>query len=207
MIFGLIGYKGSGKTTVFEEMQRQMPSLREIQLAKKLKDVCAQVFGIPRWLMDDSKEKEKHLVKPRIIEDYHLLHLAAHYKLKSLSSEHIGTILHSPREVMAYVGSEILRGQDPDIHLTWAMRDKPKGSCYVVTDIRYPNELAFFNKPHNFTGIYVARRLAEEGQHEHMSEQHVADLKRKCHLILDNNGTKNDLYNQVANLLINFKPY
>lgn len=57
---GLVGYKQSGKTTVLNHLKKNYKA-KEIMLAGHLKDVCSEVFDIPRDHFDDQNIKEEPL--------------------------------------------------------------------------------------------------------------------------------------------------
>lgn len=57
VVIGLVGLKGSGKTTALNAIS-ELYDVQEIQLAKHLKDVCAEVFSIERDHLDNQDYKE-----------------------------------------------------------------------------------------------------------------------------------------------------
>jgi hypothetical protein len=106
---------------------------------------------------------------------------------------HVGKVFFTPRQVAQYVGSEILRTLDEDIHCKGLMASAPDCEILVVTDIRFPNELEFFkNQGVSFIPAYVHNGLAEAraARDTHQSESHLASLAASCgHTLIDNNST------------------
>jgi len=203
IIIFLTGSKGSGKTTTFNILKELCPDIIEIQLAKKLKDTCAEVFKINRNLFDDPVLKEVTFVTPIDLDLFSLDRIANIYNLKvPLKNilKHEGKKLYTPRHLLQYIGTEVLREQDNAIHCEWATRDLPEEGIFVVTDGRFVDEFHYFKNKFKFTFFpyYINRECAEKkaATDMHASEQNIKYLKEKCKLI-DNNGTLSLLFNNV----------
>ena len=65
----------------------------------------------------------------------------------------------------------------------------PAGCGFIITDVRFPNELQFI-RDHGMGCIYVHRPSVVDGSPElqHESETHLADIRRGCDLVIENNG-------------------
>ncbi len=207
MVIGLIGAKGAGKTTAFEVI-KELGDVQEITLASKLKDVCSQVFNIPRFHFDSHKYKEKELANPVYLDATAVMDLFAEYDINPGKMEgasegtvrafydeyvrpHVGKVLHTPRQVAQYVGTEVLRAYKDDIHCTAAVAGVSK-SVGVVTDLRFPNEMAFFSSRYpNFIPVYIANMKAEiaAGSDTHASEAHLKDLAAQADFKITNNDS------------------
>lgn len=191
-VIGLLGAKGSGKTTAFQVISGTW-DVQEITLAGKLKSVSAEVFGIPRDHFDSHDFKEKELENPAFLSKDNLTQI---YKAYDFAIDfdkdirpHIGTYLESPRKIAQYIGSEILRAKQSDVHCTSSVKDitKPVG---IVTDIRFPNEYDFFkNQYPDFHFVYIQNMGAEShaGKDSHVSEKYLKDLIKRADAVLTNN--------------------
>jgi hypothetical protein len=198
-IIALTGVKFSGKTTAFNFLKEIMPSqspLIEIQLAKKLKDECSRVFKIERNLFDDSKLKEVSLEMPIYLSATDLTDLIRSYGVEpdydTHVRPHVGMVLESPRRVAQYIGTEVLRTVNEDIHCMGATMNLPENGTFVVTDMRFPNEFNFFNKNYGecFHPFYIQNNQAElaGAQDMHPSERMVLVTAKRCKMIPNNSS-------------------
>jgi hypothetical protein len=198
IVIGLIGAKGAGKTTAFNAI-KSLFDVQEITLAAKLKDVCAKAFNIPRDWFDSHDFKEKDLEDPVFLNRENLTVVWTSYGVKDVTGEfydkfirpHVGKILYTPRQVAQYIGTEVLRSYEPDIHCLEAARAVEK-QVGVVTDMRFPNEFDFFAKNYvKFYPIYISNVGAEvaAGKDTHASEAHLKDLARRAFKAIPNNSS------------------
>lgn len=191
--FGLVGYKGSGKDTLYETLDRAYPNrLHRVALADPLKRVCSEVFNIDLNDFNDRDKKEKPFEKPIFIDEGQVKEI---YKLYDISYyhmgyvwKHIGTNLYTPRHVAQYVGTEILRDLDVNIHLKTAVKNMPENKITVITDVRFPNEAEFFRQQLGslFQLVHITReetdRIAEKDLHESESYVKVIGSSADIHI-------------------------
>jgi len=212
-IVAFCGVKRSGKTTAYESIKSNYPNVREITLAKKIKDVCSEIFDMDRESFDDQKLKEKKLETPFFLEESHLNAILKAYGLEENVQytyfqnirPHIGKVCYSRRELLQYVGTEVLRTVDSDIHCKAAIQDIPEDGLFIVTDLRFPNELKFFkNLNFEFYPFYIKREAAEVValKDKHPSEQLVFETAKGCIEIL-NNSDLLDFQIRVVELIRN----
>lgn len=208
VVIGLVGTKGSGKTTAFKLMQELKAGTTEIMLANKLKQVCSEVFGIPRISFEDAAVKEKELNDFITLNEKNVSEVIKRFK-KEIDYDkhirpHIGKILISPRQIAQYIGTEVLRNVSEDIHCEGAVQDLVQAPLFVVTDIRFWNEYNFFNKNQDlaFFPVYISNYAAEAkaASDKHPSEAYVLEIAKKCERI-DNNGSMQDFKSKVTELL------
>lgn len=210
ILIALIGAKGAGKTTAFNSI-KELVDVQEITLASKLKDVCAQVFNIPREHFDSHQFKEKEMEDPVFLtpEKVRAVFLeysntiartfTGHSKTNdrlpdSYVRSHVGKVLISPRQVAQYIGTEVLRNFYEDIHCIEAMANVTK-NIGVVTDMRFPNEFNYFAGQFvNYHPIYIQNVGAEvqAGKDTHASEAHLPWLAKRAAVTIQNNGSIND---------------
>lgn len=214
-VIGLIGAKAAGKTTAAKIMRDLGLHIIEITLADKLKNVCAEVFEVPRDWFDFHNFKEKELEVPRYLTREILIQIFTSYDLltnpdfSKYLRPHIGKVLFTPRQIAQYVGTEVLRSVDPDIHCTSAVK-AAAGTTYteesisVITDMRFPNEFEFFKKSDEFYPIYIKNTAAEgvSGGDAHASEAHLKTLALKANKV-ENESSLEIFKKNLQNLLIN----
>lgn len=216
-IIGLAGVKTSGKSTVAKIIEQAMPNqnVAESALADKLKNVCAQVFSVPRESFDRQDLKEvpfidgsKILTAEKINETLELFNISESERTRLLDVYEkngvTGTKLETPRRIAQIVGSQVLRETgNEDIHCENV--ELPDGHVVIISDLRFPNEFNYFNDSDEFDFIpfYIQRDEAERQvtADSHISETSVFLFCDKC-AKLDNNGTIEDLSAQVWSKLL-----
>lgn len=208
-VIGLVGPKQSGKSTAVEYLQEKYPNLIELKLAGKLKESCSKAFNIPEEHFESQNLKEvvftRHIELNRpqintILKEFGLCTTLNFYKYQ----HHIGVQLTSPRHILQYVGTELLRSvAGPDVHIE-SLNLEP-GNMYVISDIRFENELTYFKRHEmiEFLPLYITRDNAERTANfsNHASEVNVPLLKKRC-VNITNNGTldqfKQNLLTEVS---------
>jgi ABC-type oligopeptide transport system ATPase subunit len=125
MIVGLVGFIGSGKSTVASGLVRDH-GFTEIAFADTLKDVCSLTFDWPRDLLQGDTAAAR---KWRETED-------------KWWAEKLARPGFSPRQAMQILGTEVMRGGFDDN--IWILSVERKIASapgnIVVTDCRFPNE-------------------------------------------------------------------
>lgn len=208
-VIGFSGQKQSGKSTACKMLASLNPEIIEVSLAAKLKQVCATTFDLSLASMDSNLQKEMEFDPPIYMEDYHILSILEAYKNEIDGKEvnirpHIGKIFYTRRQILQYVGTELLRSIDAEIHtkaLYLRMQQFPEAS-YVISDIRFPNEFDFFKEKYGnlFECYYINNKLAElkASKDTHASELLVKETMKKCEVI-ENNTSLNDYENLILN--------
>ncbi len=222
-VIGLIGAKGSGKSTFANIVCNNRPTAMQGALADRLKTVTAELTGFIRDDFDDPARKEKPYKARRDAtgRSYYVV-LTADQVANALIrfglipshenvAPHVGRMLFTPRQAAQYIGTEVLRAVDPEVHCKGLILTletaHPKPEILLVTDVRFPNELEFFSRfEGQFHPVYIANRwkeaLAVGDAHE--SERHVMDLAKHC-VKIDNNGTIEELEAKAVEFLKGLK--
>lgn len=206
IVIALIGAKGAGKTTAFNAMQ-DLLDVQEITLASKLKDVSSEVFNVPRIHFDSHAFKEKDLEDPVFLTAENVSQVFEKYDLKPNFDKyirpHIGKVLHTPRQIAQYIGTEVLRTYNPDIHCDEAVK-RVTNRVGVVTDMRFPNEYSYFKEKYpKFYPIYINNIGAEvaASKDTHASEAYLKDLAKKAVKTLPNNSSIKEFQESVRKYL------
>ncbi len=182
LIIGLTGVKTSGKSTAFNIVQETFKNhpFTEIQLAKKLKDVCSKIFYIPRDHMDNQEFKEKEFENgPKEMHisdiDMALYDFGLKHNFEQHILPHIGKEIVTPRHAAQYLGSEVIRDVCPLIHAINAKNEfKKSGSKFgIVTDIRFWDEYNFFLQQDDIDFVLV--NINNPGAESRLTDTHASE--------------------------------
>jgi hypothetical protein len=202
MIIGVCGFIGSGKDTIADYLTNFHEFRRE-SFASSLKDAVAAVFGWDRILLEGRTKQAREWREQR----------------DEWWSTRLGMEI-TPRWVLQYWGTEVCRrGFHDDIWIA-SVENKLRNSQddIVISDCRFPNEIKSIK---NAGGIVVWVKRGELpnwyntalGANAgilpdqellkqigiHSSE--TAWVGTDFDAVLENNGSIDDLYNQVKNLV------
>lgn len=139
-LIGITGRAGAGKDTVVSELQARRPGIGRAAFADALKAECAAAFQCDLRLFTDPDLKERPARE-----------LGAVRCTEPGFARFLGTLEWfaelRPRTIMQQWG-DWRRAQDPDywVRMLAITVDTARGigfSTFVVTDVRYPNELAW----------------------------------------------------------------
>lgn len=213
---GIIAFcasKKSGKSTAFNFLKEMYSGqVEELALAGYLKEVCSKVFNIDMKYFLDQNLKEKELEEFVVIKGSHLDQVFKEFDvydyvksdLNKFYNPHRGKICVTPRELLQYIGTEVLHPVDPLVHVKKAINLKSKDKLTVVTDLRFKVEYEFFmeQKDFPFKAFYIDNNIAKEAamSDSHPSERQLFTFNQFCTRI-DNNGSLTDLKRQIGNLI------
>jgi hypothetical protein len=176
MLVGICGKAGSGKDTVGDHLIKEY-GFKKIALADPIKRLVKDVFALDDHTVYDREAREQPL-------------------------EQWGG--WSVRKLLQYIGTELFRENIDDsvwVKSLWFKIQNDKENNYVVTDVRFPNELKFFEDHggDDFTSIKVLREgcAGAVGLEGHASEAY--DLTTE--ISIENDGTMEELYNKVDGLM------
>lgn len=207
-IIAFCGSKGGGKSTsatILKELF-QGPT-EELAFAGHLKDVCSKVFSIDMKYFLDPALKEVELdtyivLSKENIEAVFKLFDIIDYTYDKHVRPHVGQVFDTPRQVLQYIGTEVLHPIDPLIHAKMTLKNKNPNVLTLITDLRFKQEFDFIKDQPNFIPVYVSNDKAESfaGTDGHKSERELQLFKHEC-TRLDNNGNLTDLRSNLTNLL------
>jgi hypothetical protein len=184
-IIGICGKKYHGKDTIANHLVDKYGYIR-IAFADPIKDICKIVFGLSyEQLNGNIKEKNDEYWKV------------------------------SPRQLMQFIGTDLFRnnmssimpeiGEDIWIHvLLKKISDellKNPHAKFVITDIRFENELYHITKLNGF--IIKVQRNNIINNDNHVSESYIDKLN--VDYIINNDDTIDDLNNKINELLNSYK--
>lgn len=196
IVIAFIGKAGSGKTTAATLLRGFRPEkYRIINFATPLKEACRQVFHLSEKQLNGSL-KDFQFLSPVKITGKHIDALSTYFFGKKATTyfkkKFIGRILFSPRDVLQFVGTDILRGRDGNIFLKFMEKEIDNKKIQLVADLRFKNEFDFFKKNKNiiFLPFFMNKSDIEtkSDTSTHTSEKELLDLKHNS-IQLYNNGT------------------
>jgi hypothetical protein len=203
-IIGVCGLIGSGKDTVADYLTN-FHEFRRDSFASALKDAVSAVFGWDRELLEGrtkSAREWREQVDPWWAARLNMPHL-------------------TPRWVLQYWGTEVCRRNFNDDIWIASLENKLRNSQddIVISDCRFPNEIATIKS----AGGIVVRvvRGAEPEWYKLALHANAGDIAASAVLtsynvhtsetawigtefdyIVDNNGTIDELYQQIKNLVL-----
>lgn len=205
-VIAFAGSKGAGKTTAFEALRQEFKNgLYELTLAGHLKKVCAEAFKIDESEFHDPVLKEAPLEDPIYIEAPQIDLIIRCFGYEPEYNDHIrpfvGTVVNTRRQLLQFIGTDVLHKVDKLIHVNYAAQSMPKDGLVVITDLRFLNEFDYFNDKHKdeFVPFYIKNHRAElaaEGD-THPSEKQLLLFRDKCEAI-DNNSDMVDFQKRVV---------
>ena len=207
MIIGFVGFIGSGKDTAADYLVN-FHGFRRDSFANTLKDAVAAVFGWDRVLLEGRTKEAREWREQR----------------DEWWSNRLGKDI-TPRHILQYWGTEVCRqGFHDDIWIA-SLENKMRktGDNIVISDVRFPNEIKSIKAaggkvvrvvrgadpewyqdawnvnqgPTNMSWSISKMRM--EQRKIHASE--TAWIGKGIDLEIDNNGSIDDLFSQIKNLV------
>jgi hypothetical protein len=209
MIIGVCGFIGSGKDTVADYLVN-LHHFRRESFANTLKDAVSAVFGWDRTMLEGRTKQAREWRE----------------QVDPWWAERLGIPHLTPRYILQQWGTEVCRKNFHDDIWIASLENKLRASTddIVISDCRFPNEIAAIKKaggivvrvvrgpepewydaavslnrgPNgNSTWALSGRRLEQLGVHA----SETSWVGTQFDVVLDNNGTLDDLYQQVKKLV------
>lgn len=208
MIIGVCGFIGSGKDTIADYLVN-IHQFRRESFANTLKDACAAVFGWDRTMLE-GRTKHSREWRDQIDEWW---------------SNRLGMAI-TPRWILQQWGTEVCRrGFHDDIWIA-SLENKLRTSQddVVISDCRFPNEIRAIRnqggivlrvirgpEPNWYDDAVCMNRGPERNLKWALAKDRVEKLQihasetawvgTEFDAVIDNNGTMDQLYQQVNDLL------
>lgn len=183
MIITLSGTKRSGKSTAAKILTSRY-NFTEIALADPLRYICSRVFEIPVDVFLSDELKEQPFSHPITLNSEYLGHIEAivenEWGYRIDEAAHVRFLQHecqaftNPRQILQYVGTELIRGEiDDNIFLELADRKikKIEGNV-VVSDVRFELEQNWA-KSKGALMVLIKRPSLELPKDNHVSENQL----------------------------------
>ena len=208
MIIGFVGFIGSGKDTAADYLVN-FHGFRRDSFANTLKDAVAAVFGWDRVLLEGRTTQAR----------------AWREEVDTWWADRLNMPKLTPRWVLQHWGTEVCRqGFHDDIWIASVENKMRKTSDnIVISDVRFPNEIAAIHNaggkvvrvvrgpdpewykdawnmnagPTNMSWAISKSRMEHRGIHA----SETAWIGKGIDIEVDNNGSIDDLYAQIKNLV------
>jgi len=206
MIIGINGKIGAGKDTVGTIIQGLLLTNKkkffEIKkFAGKMKQIASILTGIPVEKFEDQEFKECFLdVEWGTVQNIPLNSIPPFADMQF-------NVMMTVREFLQKLGTEAMRdGLHTNVWVNALFADYKKKSNWIITDMRFPNEMEAIVKRHGIT-IRVTRPDSKDGYKFfgdlHPSETALDDAKFDYEII--NDGSMEKLVKKVRKILIKEK--
>ncbi len=193
-IVSLSGRKGSGKGEIASLLVSQ--GFEKISFADTLKELVCELYNWDLQKLGFLDYKEERLKVPVTWDE------TTAEKLSSLIKPHFPVTCEEPktflsrREVLQYIGTDVLRKADSNFHIASLIKKIKPGKKYVLDDVRFLNELAAM-KQLDAICLYVIRP-SELEYSNHGSEIGVSRLDVPYTLV--NNVDKSKFIDAVSTM-------
>lgn len=208
-IMAFCGSKGAGKDTsanMIKELVTDGP-VETLAFAGHLKAVCSKVFNIEMKYFTDPSLKEVELDTYVVLGKDNIEAVFKAFDITEYTYDqhvrpHVGQVFDTPRQVLQYIGTEVLHPIDPLIHAKMTLKNKNPNALTLITDLRFQQEFDYVKNSPGFMAVYVANDKAESfaGSDGHKSEKELQLFKHEC-VRVDNNGSLTDLKVKLTALL------
>lgn len=215
MIIGLAGKAGAGKDTVALLLHNNY-GFSPLAFADNLKLLCRSVFKVNKKQCYDPEFKERKFATPIKFTPEAIEKICTYAEVKNgftVSEEqrfkmykYVGELktFKTPRELLQFIGTEILREIiDDEYHVKVVKSKMMEDQLYVITDARFENERTKVNEWEGKT-VYIERpsNKKDVGFKNHASENSLGQLT-DYDFVISNSGSIDDLALEVDRLVNN----
>lgn len=201
MIIALAGKKHSGKTALAQVLEMQ--GFKRISFAGPLKKLVAEMVCVKPDQINDLKEipheyKFGHAINVLVSD-------ATGIPIREIPKELCEKTFHSVREILQYVGTEVIRAYDEDWHvnkLKETIINNPNCN-FVVDDVRFSNEKSMLESLGAELWYVVRPYFTMWNRHE--SEMSM-DWRRFKNIVV-NNGSLDNLLERWGRFMLNHDEY
>jgi len=189
MLIGVVGLIGSGKDTVSKRLE-QKHGFRRDSFARSLKDAVSAMFNWDRDMLEGNGDDSRQWRE----------------QPDEFWSKKFGKPV-TPRWVLQHFGTEVMRQHMHDAIWIDSCLSRYDGRPTVISDTRFQNELSTIKA--NKGQIILVKRgelptrqeMQEKGAHKSEWDWMGWNFDH----VIDNDGTKEDLYKKVDDLVVSNK--
>jgi len=188
-LIAICGFQGSGKDTLANILIEK--GYTKISFAGLLKDVVAIIFSWDRNLLEGVTEKSRKWRE----------------KVDEWWSNRLNIPNLTPRYILQNIGTDVFRNHfHPDIWVAAIERKISNLQGVVITDCRFPNEIAMIKRLngsliHIYRGELPSWFGKEEEFPKNIHDSEILWTKSNFDKIIDNNGDIKELKLKIINYL------
>ena len=141
----LIGFAGrarSGKTTLCKFLRKEK-NAKIVTIASYLKKLCCEVLSMDMYTLLEYKDNNTELNFAFNDTAYKVLNDKTGISLDTVHQELDNVIIHTVREMLQVIGTNVIRKYNPDWHVN-QMKEEilsyDEDTMVVIDDVRFPNE-------------------------------------------------------------------
>lgn len=213
MIIGIGGSKQVGKNTAAQVLVKKY-GFTEMSFSYALKCACITATDLPYSMFESPHLKDSKFKQPFYLEWKHLDQMNRY--LKSEWGAPLGDTrailrltkvcrdirLSSPREIMQFVGTDLVRKYvDDDYWNNLMARQIGQKESVVITDVRFPGERRFVRGGADNYLIKISRP-SSTSEDAHVSE-HLGGSDDEYDRTFNNSGSISELHNAIEEWLLN----
>lgn len=213
MILGLSGKALSGKDTTADYLIEGFGWTKKVGFATNLKKACQDIFNLSESQVLTQEGKNALLEEPVVFSEKHLYciieWMRSTHDVAAAGKEYnhiLGHTMYRPRDILQYVGTEVMRYYAPDYHAEVIFRSVKESEKIIITDVRFPNEADFILSS---GGILVRVERPENLRascgavidSSHPSEVSLDDWSQWSYVIYNNSRHLGDLYKSIDNMV------
>lgn len=213
MLLCFSGKARVGKDTAADYMINSRGWTRKVGFADNLKNICMEVFELSEYEVRTQDGKSSVLREPRVVSKEHLSQV-----LRCMNRTHVvnledkdyslmlGMELYTPRDVLQFIGTEVIRLYVPNYHLEAVINSIVPSEKVVITDARFPNEInsvldcggyvVRINRPYKFK---AAKEISKVSSHP--SETALDDYTEWSYIINNDGDCLDSLYEKIDSML------
>lgn len=177
MIIALSGRKECGKSE-FAKVAEKAGFCR-ISFATALKRLIATLIGVNLDKLDDYKNTVKDYNLGET--EYQFISKETGIPIESVRKEMTRVKLTTVRQMMQFIGTDVIRKYNPDWHIEKTLSGLDKDKNYIVDDLRFPNEKEALEKLGAIC-FYIMRPMVSNVSN-HISETSLGWRNFKKHIV------------------------
>lgn len=221
MILGLSGKALSGKDTTADYLIDKHGWYGKTALAENLKRACMRIFGLSENQVFSQSGKSSKLTPPikitysdvyDIISWMRKTHSVSIYDktVADLDNKFVGRVLKTPRDILQFVGTDIMRYFVPDYHVEVIFRSIPTEKNFIITDIRFPNEAKVVLDNGGYL-VRIKRDFSLRSENgvkidtNHLSETALDSWSEWSYVLNNNTNSLDTLYKDIDNMVGDIK--
>lgn len=204
MILGFVGRIGSGKDTAVKYLLETGYLQEHAKFAEWLKLRCAEMFGLPLSLLTEG-DRSKPFPFPFVFTAEHYMELREEVQPAADINKImpvIGRNLVSPRHMLQFIGSDVVRALNPDWHVNWTFSQLDQRKNIGISDVRFGNEVQGIQRRGGYV-VCISRERApwENSEYDLHPSENPEALSGRCDFHLSNNGTLEELHGKLDSLV------